>query len=640
MNGLSWIVVSGGNTLFSVSACYATASIRAWNHITFRENAVFVGDRVSYDYGNTWNDTSFNVIATNHRIDVGVDVCGNLLVSRIGETAVAIAGMAQVKHAVWNGEMGMCGMGSGLARSVDGFHWTAVTDISNVSVGVNGLVWSGTQWLVSLADGRVCTSVDGKDWGATVAVGGGAVAWNGVYFLCADATATVVASSLDGVVWTSSSFATASGKITDLAWNGAIWVAVTDAGAIWSSHDGTQWTSRVTGASGGCVGVAWCGIRFVVNTGSSVLYVSYDGIVWSMVSTTRTSGTHVVWTQPHKGVSHIQTPTLIGGVGGSGLAMSVEGVSYQTSASLFSGDCNTICWDGAKWIAGGNDANNTMKWSVDGKSWVGLGNAVFNSTCYKIVRGEGGWLALGSGTQNTMAVSVDGIAWEGIGKPVFDASGMDAHWNGSVWVAVGRGSTHTLAWTADITGRTGWSGLGKTVFDVAGTCVTWSFGKWIVGGVGATNTLAWATTPSDTWNGLGVGVMETGVAGLATNGGMVVAVGVGATDSFASTVDGVSWSGRGKVVAHGRAVAWNGLCWVATGDEGTAYSYDGVTWNMSVYGMGGGAIGCNGGVGDVGVVKHNKLVCAAKDKLVVYAPAWSDECLQPNTTISFMLYTA
>jgi hypothetical protein len=281
-----------------------------------------------------------------------------------------------------------------------------------------------------------------------------------------------------------------------------------------------------------------------------------------------------------------------------------------------------------------------MKWSVDGKSWVGLGNAVFNSTCYKIVRGEGGWLALGSGTQNTMAVSVDGIAWEGIGKPVFDASGMDAHWNGSVWVAVGRGSTHTLAWTADITGRTGWSGLGKTVFDVAGTCVTWSFGKWIVGGVGATNTLAWATTPAGTWNGLGVGVMETGVAGLATNGGMVVAVGVGATDSFASTVDGVSWSGRGKVVAHGRAVAWNGLCWVVTGDEGTAYSYDGVTWNMSVYGMGGGAIGCNGGVGDVGVVKHNKLVCAAKDKLVVYAPAWSDECLQPNTTISFMLYTA
>jgi hypothetical protein len=81
--------------------------------------------------------------------------------------------------------------------------------------------------------------------------------------------------------------------------------------------------------------------------------------------------------------------------------------------------------------------------------------------------------------------------------------------------------------------------------------------------------------------------LEQGGYGIATNGTRLVIVGFGATDTIAYSDDnGLTWTGCGKVFSvAGRAVAWNGLMFVAVGigTVSIASSTDGETWTPTSY---------------------------------------------------------
>ena len=70
--------------------------------------------------------------------------------------------------------------------------------------------------------------------------------------------------------------------------------------------------------------------------------------------------------------------------------------------------CNSIAWSGAMFVATGS-GSNTLAYSIDGKSWVGLGNTVFSTGGASVAWNGSKFVASGQGI--TMAYSVNGIKW-------------------------------------------------------------------------------------------------------------------------------------------------------------------------------------------------------------------------------------
>ncbi len=72
-----------------------------------------------------------------------------------------------------------------------------------------------------------------------------------------------------------------------------------------------------------------------------------------------------------------------------------------------------------KFIAGGQ-GTNSMAYSNDGNTWVGLGNTIFTANGNGIVWTGSRFLALGRGINNTISFSSDGLTWTGLGNTIFN----------------------------------------------------------------------------------------------------------------------------------------------------------------------------------------------------------------------------
>jgi hypothetical protein len=120
--------------------------------------------------------------------------------------------------------------------------------------------------------------------------------------------------------------------------------------------------------------------------------------------------------------------------------------------SVFSDQGKGVAWSGTMWVAVGSGVNS-IAYSYDGITWIGLGNSIFTSGNGVAWRGSM-WVAVGSGA-NTIAYSYDGIIWTGLGINIFSIQGNGIAWNDSLWVAVGSG-TYSIAYSND--GRI-WTGI-------------------------------------------------------------------------------------------------------------------------------------------------------------------------------------
>ena len=98
------------------------------------------------------------------------------------------------------------------------------------------------------------------------------------------------------------------------------------------------------------------------------------------------------------------------------------------------------------YVAGGH-GTNTLAYSYDGLTWIGLGSTIFTSVVLGVSWNGTRWIAVGSSI-NTIAYSDNGINWTGIGTTVFTGQGYGVSWNGTIWVAVGYGS-NTIAYSSD-----------------------------------------------------------------------------------------------------------------------------------------------------------------------------------------------
>jgi hypothetical protein len=80
------------------------------------------------------------------------------------------------------------------------------------------------------------------------------------------------ASNRDQVTWQAQSVDGCNDTLNAAVWVGGLYAAVDSSGAILTSPNGVDWTSRESSASDDLVDVTWNGHRFVLNVRPDLLY--------------------------------------------------------------------------------------------------------------------------------------------------------------------------------------------------------------------------------------------------------------------------------------------------------------------------------------------------------------------------------
>jgi hypothetical protein len=259
-----------------------------------------------------------------------------------------------------------------------------------------------------------------------------------------------------------------------------------------------------------------------------------------------------------------------------------SGSITANGSSIFNTSGNGVCWNGTRFVAvGTSTALNTIAWSHDGITWIGLGQTIHTTAGNGVAWNGIRFITVGEGT-NTISWAHDGTAagsFSGLGTSIFSTRGRSIAWNGTRWVAVGEG-TNTIAHCIDTGSSVTFIGLGTSIFSTAGRGVCWAGTQFVAVGNGTNN---FATSSNGvTWAGGGAGPFSTQGNAVAWNGNITVAVGQGTNTIAYSTDSGSTWTGIGTSIfsTSGNSIAWNGSYWIA-GGQGTntsAHSVDGINW--------------------------------------------------------------
>lgn len=268
------------------------------------------------------------------------------------------------------------------------------------------------------------------------------IAWSGTQFVAVGSGGTILTSP-DGITWTSRNSGT-SGVLNGATWSGTKFVIVGEDGTILTSPDGTTWTSRISGVRNSLHGVTWSGTEFVA-VGTSIDISSTTGIIL-------TSPDGITWTQQDSGASNYllgvaSSGTQFVAVGFNGVILtSPDGATWT---GQFNGvgrvsNLNGVTWSGTQFVVAGYDfisgIRDIILTSPDGVVWtprssgvLAFPNAIaWSGTAFAAV---GGQIGIG-----TILTSPDGITW------TQQASGASNYLlgvasSGTKFVAVGIGGT-------------------------------------------------------------------------------------------------------------------------------------------------------------------------------------------------------
>jgi hypothetical protein len=275
---------------------------------------------------------------------VPISVTGMPVTARISGTTNRLNGV------VWSGSQFVAvGDGGTILTSSDGATWSRQS--SGTTKTLEGIAWSGTQYAVVGDSGTVLTSPDGTAWtmhSLNVDNLFYGIAWSGSAFVAVGFTGNILTSP-DGITWTPRVSGTQD-VLQGVTWSGSQFVAVGRAGAILTSPDGVTWTSR--GNGGGLYGVTWSGTQFVavgyneVPCCSDVILTSPDGTTWTPQSSSAALPMAVVWS----GSQYLA-------VGGSGVFATIQsspdGVNWKADAAGSEYAMFGVAWSGSSFVAVG-----------------------------------------------------------------------------------------------------------------------------------------------------------------------------------------------------------------------------------------------------------------------------------------------
>ena len=390
-------------------------------------------------------------------------------------------------------------------------------------------------------------------------------------------TTTTIATSLDGITWTSRNnpFATAAGASCawSVTWNGSIWNVVGEnydsSVFIATSYDGINWVAKSYSAIDN-IGYCSAARRLLPNIGynppgdrllgpaltdnftvapcNDGIAYSYDGINWNLTLLPNWAGQGnavIVW-----------NGLLWLGSGYDKLIYSSNGIDWTLLDFIRLIDVFDIKWNGSIWLIGGQPGNGTVspiQYSYDGINWTSSNISSSNqqSKCY-------------------------GIAW-----------------NGSMWICIGffDGSTNILARSYDGTFWTIISYSMNLTNPLNYGTIAYGNGKWIIG-VESTNTnmdedkIAYSTDGINWTVCLTQNDLLSGCLALEYNGTIWVAGGFG-NNSIVWSDDGITWNAAPSAINYLNkctSVCWNGTYFIGSNLLSTnmIYSSDGKNWkNLS-----------------------------------------------------------
>ena len=589
----------------------------------------FVGTS-AYTYGPLQNKNDFNYFPLITRM------------SPFTSSAFAIA---------WNGSIWVAvGQGtSTIVSSVDGISWVPRDLNIVITSAAYGVAWNGSIWIVVGTSGNtvrtnvVATSPDGIVWtgrGNFVLSSGtntqlGRIAWNGSVFLAGTYNGGAqLYTSPDGITWTERSHTL--GYTYKIVWNGSTFLicngptgntyallndAVNGAivttsmslyqyGAAWSptlgiwvmcgfdpfsstypiyySYNGVSWATVNLGNST-LYDVQWNGTNFVA-AGATNLFYSTTGTSFTIFTHNLGTFYSLAWAPTLNSGSGRWVGIVMGNIYYTNTNNGSSGWTLAANAIFADNNLNTVAWSPqlGQFVAVGTAGTNTIAYSYDGITWVGLGATflTFTTQGAGIVWAPqlGIWCATGYGT-NSFLTSSNGINWTPRGTTGVDNTGRAIAWspqqNQFVMGGTGR---HSLATSS---GGTLWVGrTGTTIFSTQVNGVAWAaqLNTWIAVGSG-TNTLA-SSQDGISWTPrvpVSLAALTSTGNCVAWNGSLFVAGGSG-TNQIATSIDGVNWTGRSQAAITGTVIGitWSpGLSlWIATGSTTNtiATSPDGITW--------------------------------------------------------------
>jgi hypothetical protein len=181
-------------------------------------------------------------------------------------------------------------LGGTVVSSPDGTHWTLAAVLGTLTTGagpLNGIAWSGTEYVVVGWESTLATSPDGVTWTLQTSPEANAVynsvAWSGSAFVAvgSEGSTAVIDTSPDGITWTAVN-SSGIAELEGIAWSGKEFVAV-GSGGIYASQNGTAWTHQAAPIGTGVVlhGVTYGRSEFLAVGDSGTILTSLDGVTWT-----------------------------------------------------------------------------------------------------------------------------------------------------------------------------------------------------------------------------------------------------------------------------------------------------------------------------------------------------------------------
>jgi len=264
----------------------------------------------------------------------------------------------QLNEVIWTGTQFMAVGGKGhypsdtavMITSPEGSLWTEITVPAKHALF--GIGFNGEQYIITGHEGAIFTSQDGLLWreqnsGISGKLGP-VIRADDMWIAIADVSAGGVITSTNGVVWTKHDIPFLE-WLSDVVWNGSIFVTVGWRGQIFTSPNRVDWTRQNSKTTNSLMGIAWDGSQFVTAGGSGEIIKSPDGTTWSSVNSGTTDYFHdIVWSDTKF--------AAVGGAGGSSatIAVSPYGNIWTSKSTTASGYLFSIAWSGMEFVAVGD----------------------------------------------------------------------------------------------------------------------------------------------------------------------------------------------------------------------------------------------------------------------------------------------
>ncbi len=352
--------------------------------------------------------------------------------------------------------------GTIVSRTSSG-NWSIRT--STIDHKLTDVIWNGEQFLaigeytISYTDpingtqsrpaASILTSATGSDWRLETPTLNPdrysnvppprlrGITWDGSLYVASSDDGAILTSA-DGIAWHTRSINSIAQTIAPTPKQ---FLAVGDNGLVLSSSDGTSWTKRASGISDNLHDVAWIeGLFVVVGANGTILSTDYSGTTWNTESSEST--------ETLRSITFNETSSVIAvGDNGTILTRNLAGTSWtQVAADVTSADLHSVTWY-LNYIAVGS--GGTILTSINTTDWQAATNPpaefftdLLHVSWHDMSAAIGDEFFLATGKNGTLLTTTSDInTWVPRTSNITDEWLFDSAWDGTNHIVVGSNGT-------------------------------------------------------------------------------------------------------------------------------------------------------------------------------------------------------